>query len=594
MDLAPTNLLETPAFEKSKFNNPTMKHLLFIAAAALLSVPAYPQQTVFETYLDPIFKSQGNKPMPGVAITLMQNQKVLFSKDYGLANLEHNIPFSHSTPVRLGYSGAREFMCVGLALMEEEGLINFNDKVKGYFPNLPDWSAEVTIQDLLNHSSGFDDEWGTMLLMQANMNNRVDKEQLLKLLYNQPSPQVQPGVGYMYSNSDFALLRWIMEAAAKKNLPAYLKQKLFDPLGMTSTFMNDHLEQIIPGLAGTYVGESKYFKLLGVKTSPAANYRIVTTAADLEKWAVALEDSNSIPARSIQRLYKNARAIPVLSPEVHYVFGHEWQRIGETDVVKHGGVNHDFYMARIPSKGTTIIVLGNSNWTMSQAFGIIDYLLAGKASGNTKSPSPTNTTGATSSQEEMQALTGRYFEQRKPGHSSHIPAIQFYDLKQEGGKLNFYLSQNDFFTLTPEGKNTFKDPDNGSLIQFSKTGKDSSTKMQIILPDGEVLHFSKDENQLNYSAVFLRQFQGQYHSKHLDYYLRILANDKGELIIRRPTISDKVLIPYGPNRFLFEMESGADSWYVVATFTKNAAGEVDGINMQHMRMMHHRFDKVSK
>ncbi len=349
---------------------------LIVFSAILLQAQTLPDKQNLEQQIDSLFKQINNDKSPGVAITVIRDGKILVSKDYGIANLEHKISFTHKSPVRLGYSGGREFVCAGLAMMEADGLLRFDDKVRKYFPKLPAWSANVTIQDLLNHSSGFDDEWATLLLMHADMNNRLDKEQFLRFLYNQPKPQVEPGKGYMYCNSDFALLRFIMEIASKQSLPDYLKKKLFDPLEMTSTFMNDDLDQIIPGFAERYDGANgKFYKRGGVKTSPGGNYRIVTTAADLEKWARAIDDTASLVAKAFTRLYKYARVIPVLSPERHYVFGHEWHNINNTELVKHGGVNQDFYMFRIPSQHISVIGLGNSWVGMSAAMQLVDSLL---------------------------------------------------------------------------------------------------------------------------------------------------------------------------------------------------------------------------
>jgi CubicO group peptidase (beta-lactamase class C family) len=572
-----------------------MKRIFLLSVIVFFSIqtkaqPLPDKQTV-EQKIDSLFKRINNDKSPGVAVTVMQEGKIIVSKDFGMANLEHKVSFTHQTPVRLGYSGAREFMCAGLAMMEADGLLSFDDKVKKFFPKLPAWSADVTIQNLLNHSSGFDDEWATMLLMQANMDNRVDKEQLLSLLYNQPKPQVEPGKGYMYSNSDFALLRMIMEKASKKSLPDYLHQKLFAPLGMNATLMNDNLEQIIPGLADKYMGSGNYFKQVGVKTSPGGNYRIVTTASDLEKWAIALEDSTSVAAKAIRRLYKNARPIPVLSPEVHYVFGHEWHKIGNTYIIKHGGVNEDFYMTRIPSQKITIIGLGNSFNNMTLAISLADFLL-NKKNDSKKSAPPASLNSVTINKSELAKYAGRYFEQIPVGHSSHLSNIRFYDLKLESDSLHFYYTSNEFFTMIPVGKNLFKDPDFGTIMQITQTHADSAMNMQAWTPDGTRINFVRAKNANNFSKEYLQQYAGEYHSKHLDFYCRIVLNENNQLVIRRPTISDKVLVPDGENRFLFEMEAGGDGWYVVAVFTKNEKGKVDGINMQHVRMMHHRFDKV--
>ena len=184
-----------------------------------------------EKKLDSIFSSY-NKNTPGIAVTVLENGKVITKKAYGMASLEFSIPFSHHTLVRLPYSEGREFISIATALMEKDGLLNINDRVRKFFPKLPDWSETVTVQDLLNHSSGFADEWATLALTQASMANRLDKSQFLQFLYNQPTPSVEPGIGYMYSNSDFGLLRLILEKASGEDLSAFMKRRVFGQLGM--------------------------------------------------------------------------------------------------------------------------------------------------------------------------------------------------------------------------------------------------------------------------------------------------------------------------------------------------------------------------
>ena len=72
----------------------------------------------------------------------------------------------------------------------------------------------------------------------------------------------------------------------------------------------------------------------------------------------------------------------------------------------------------------------------------------------------------------------------------------------------------------------------------------------------------------------------------------MVQNQEGQLKIKRPTLSDKLMEPYGENRFFFEGDTGAYKFYTVATFSKNKKGEVDGFTLQDSRMMHHRFNKV--
>lgn len=571
-----------------------MKSIIFqiILFSAYLRIDA---QVMDKSALDKIwsavFSATRNTNSSGGAITILQNGNTIMKHQWGMANLEHQIPFTHHTPVRLTYSEAREFICAGLAMMEIEGLLQLDDKVRDYFPNLPAWSNQITIQDLLNHRSGFDDEWGTMLLMQASMHNRVDKEQLLSMLYNQPLPQVKPGEGYMYSNSDLALIRFIMEQVSAMSLPKYLEEKIFRPLQMSSTLMNDNLEQLIPGLAENYYGKSKFYKQRNVKTSPGGNYRIITTGSDLEKWAAALEDSTSIISQAFGRLYRKARPIPVISPQVHYVFGHEWEQFETAEVIKHGGVNDNFYMARIPSRNLVIILLDNGSGDIITVQDVLNALLKNTAQNEMEAPVISGQSISLTNQ-EINNFAGRYFELDRYSYSSAIPLIVFYDLKKEGDNLNFYYAKDAYFTMIPAGPNRFKDPESGEIFEFSGARADSITHMQIHLADGDTLHFRKYDPPSGYSPQDLKRFTGEYYSEHLDFYCRIILSPQNELIIRRPTVSDKLLIPYDQNRFIFEMQADRDGWYVMAEFTQNNKGEIEGINLQHQRMMHHRFKKV--
>ncbi len=80
---------------------------------------------------------------------------MIAKKAYRLASLEHMVPFTHNTVVRLPYSEGREFISIAAVLMEQEGLLSLEDKVRKYFPKLPAWAEPVSIWDLLNHRSGF-------------------------------------------------------------------------------------------------------------------------------------------------------------------------------------------------------------------------------------------------------------------------------------------------------------------------------------------------------------------------------------------------------------------------------------------------------
>lgn len=111
-------------------------------------------KTSLESKLDSLFEPFNNAQSRGCAVLVLQNGKVLAQKNYGMASIEHEIPFTSNHVVRMGYSEAREFICIAAVLMEKDRLLSLNDPVRKYFPELPAWSEPVTIWDLINHHSG--------------------------------------------------------------------------------------------------------------------------------------------------------------------------------------------------------------------------------------------------------------------------------------------------------------------------------------------------------------------------------------------------------------------------------------------------------
>jgi hypothetical protein len=96
-----------------------------------------------------------------------------------------------------------------------------------------------------------------------------------------------------------------------------------------------------------------------------------------------------------------------------------------------------------------------------------------------------------------------------------------------------------------------------------------------------------------YSKEDLQKLTGKYYSKHLDFYWTIMMNDEGDLVVKRPTIADKVLEPFFDDEFRLNIEFWEnDESRVWIRFYYNEAGEVNWFDVHNPRLMHHRFDKV--
>ncbi len=103
-----------------------MKQILtvFVALICLSSAAQTINKIKLDKKLDSVFKSFNSKNSPGVAVTILQNGKLVTKKVYGMASLEHNVPFTHNSVLRLPYSEGREFISIAAVLMEREGILN--------------------------------------------------------------------------------------------------------------------------------------------------------------------------------------------------------------------------------------------------------------------------------------------------------------------------------------------------------------------------------------------------------------------------------------------------------------------------------------
>ncbi|MGZ8553449.1 MAG: serine hydrolase domain-containing protein [Chitinophagaceae bacterium] len=541
-----------------------------------------------------IFQSFNIKTSPGCAITILQNGKPIAKKAYGMASIELQVPFSHQSVVRIGYSEAREFISIAAVLMEKDGILSLNDKVRKYFPELPQWSEPVTIWDLLNHRSGFADEWSTLLLMHGAMSNRFDKEQFLRLLYTQPEPEIEPGKGYMYCNSDFGLLRLIMEKASGENLGDWIKQRIFDPLKMNNTRMQKNARDVVPNRATKYQNEGNGFRHENVqKTSPGGNYFILTCADDLGKWSLAISDPGSEFNEAFKKLLENVRMIP--GKKNHYVTGHSIDTINNHVVVIHEGVNGENYLSRIPSKGLAIITFGNMD---GHGFSVQNKLLRDYVMNINKAPfsKPVFATKPiTMAEAELKKYQGKYRRLNQVSWESYNELRKFSDFFIENGKLKSRYNGNYVIELTPVGKDLFYYEEGfGMQLRFINSGDTAPKRVAVEFDDGfpgETMEKEMGE-EWQPSIEELKEFAGKYYSKHLDYYWNFVLNEQGKLVLKRATMPDAVVEPDGENQFHYIAEKGPgngfDQWIL---FNKNPAGKIIGLIVWSARVMHHRFDK---
>lgn len=237
---------------------------------ACSSLQANEIHKTIEKKIDAIVSDKIAKYTPGCSIGLMNDQKLIVAKGYGMANLEQNTVLTSQSVHRLA-SVSKQFTAFSVLLLADEGKINLDDDIRTHLPDLYDYGTKVTINSMLGHASGMGDYndldklLATPLKSVAGGKFRLGDEDYLtiKEYYNviKSLPLVQPpNQAQRYSNFDYFLLSMLVEKVSGESLREYSDRRIFKPLGMKNTFFADDLWEIVPNRASGYanLGEGNY------------------------------------------------------------------------------------------------------------------------------------------------------------------------------------------------------------------------------------------------------------------------------------------------------------------------------------------------
>jgi CubicO group peptidase (beta-lactamase class C family) len=177
---------------------------------------------------------------PGVAVCVIEGNKVVFRKGYGLANLGAKTPVRPETTFELG-SITKSFTGMAISILHDRGELSFDDPVRKYIPELPDAVRNMSIRDMLNHITGLPDfnAWP----IQGRDPNYLGNEDYAKAIKDDPklvTLRFPIGQKYEYSNTNFMLLGLIVQRVSKKRYGTFVEDEILKPLGMTHSWDYDH------------------------------------------------------------------------------------------------------------------------------------------------------------------------------------------------------------------------------------------------------------------------------------------------------------------------------------------------------------------
>lgn len=275
-------------------------------------------------------------------VLVAKDGEILLSQGYGYADNETKSEITEDT-VFLIASNTKPITAIAIMQLYERGKLDINDPISKYCPNQTR-GDEITIAHLLNHTSGLKRD------VLVSFYQGLSKQDLIKKINSAPL-DYDPGTMSQYSNIDYNLLAYIIEQASGQTYEAYLKENIFDPLGMESTGAATSNNDLPKTAQGYRIGSSSLTKV----TKPydlsvfwgAGN--IYSTVSDLLKLDNGLYNEDIITQETIELMQKNAYGWGPMSLSGHTYFGHN------------GLLNNGFSstLLRFPHERLTVIVLTN-------------------------------------------------------------------------------------------------------------------------------------------------------------------------------------------------------------------------------------------
>jgi CubicO group peptidase (beta-lactamase class C family) len=306
--------------------------------------------------------------IPGLSLVVIKDGKILRHNSYGLASIEFDVPVSNETVFQIA-STTKGFTGLGIMMLVEEGKLSLSDRIGDIIPGLPPLWREVTVRQIMTHTSGLPrilDTPGTVTgkeeIPGESFQDAVD------WISRKPN-EFGPGEKWVYNQTGYMLAKWIIELKSGKSWEKFAAERIFVPSGMSSTTFGD-LREIIRGRASIYErhpkgGKSRYYRLIvDHRLTTAAG--INTTSGNMAKWLIALQSEKLLKKSSLDVLWnpiklKNGEFFKMPAGDKTIKYGLGWMIMefpsGHRAVGGEGGTYNAYLY--FPVQDLAVVVLTN-------------------------------------------------------------------------------------------------------------------------------------------------------------------------------------------------------------------------------------------
>lgn len=336
-----------------------LKLLLLLLLLSSINLMAQSKQRFDKEAITKILYQHANDDIPGMAVGIVKDGKIIYEHYLGYANLEHKVKIDKDTRFDIA-SDAKQFTAMCILKLIEQGKLDLNDDFRKYLPDLyKDIQNKITISHLISHTSGIRDyAYLIGLTGKTGWKLFLDNDDVLKLLEDQKDLNFKPGKEYLYSNSNYILLTEIVKRVTGQEFSAFAKE-MFEELGMPNTiFMADYMA-IIPHKARPYSNWNGWREEPNIGDIHGDG-ALFTTLQDQLKWEQIVQLNNG--EYFSKEFIEESQSPLASSIDNGYGYGLSFGQYGGLKYRYHdgstGAYNASFF--RFPSENVSIVVMTNN------------------------------------------------------------------------------------------------------------------------------------------------------------------------------------------------------------------------------------------
>ena len=337
--------------------------LVLLLAPAPLTAQASPARlgAAERARIDAVFKAYDKPHVPGCALGVMQNGQLAYGRGYGWADLERNVPITTASLFDIG-STSKQFVAASISLLVQEHKLAYTDDIRKYIPEMPDYGAPITIDNLMRHTSGLRDYTGLLTLGGHTLEEATTDSEALASIVHQRHLNFPTGSKYEYSNTGYFLLSVIIQRVTGKSLADFARERLFLPLGMTSTVYRNHAAMLIPNRALGYApADGGGFQNSMSNWEQTGDGAVQLSVRDALKWDENFYHPRVGGPAMVEQLQERGRLAN--GDTIDYARGLEIDHYRGLRRVQHGGdwVGYHTAYARFPDQHTSVLIMCNSD-----------------------------------------------------------------------------------------------------------------------------------------------------------------------------------------------------------------------------------------